>query len=261
MVLGMVERARRADPAARAGPRRCAISPRARPPKRLLRARDARHLCSARQPLGVWQLKWELEDLSFRFLEPELYKRIAQMLDEKRLERERYIANAVDTLARELGRSTSGQITGRPKHIYSIWNKMRKQLDFPALRRARARHRAGGEGLLRRARRGAQPLAADPEGVRRLHLAPKGNLYQSLHTAVVGPGGKTLEVQIRTEEMPQAEYGVTAHWHIQGKPSRRSSSTRRWPGCGSCSPGATKSRSRSGTRSTTRSTCSRRRAR
>src|SRR5205807_2215738 len=82
--------------------------------------------------LGVWQLKWELEDLSFRFLEPELYKRIAGMLDEKRVEREKYIAQAIATLHGELAAmSVQAEIHGRPKHIYSIWNKMRsKGLDF-----------------------------------------------------------------------------------------------------------------------------------
>src|SRR5688572_33087327 len=76
--------------------------------------------------LGVWQLKWELEDLSLRFLEPEVYKRIARMLDEKRIEREQYIAAAIKTLAQELAAlGVKAQITGRPKHIYSIWNKMR----------------------------------------------------------------------------------------------------------------------------------------
>src|SRR5258708_18309217 len=78
--------------------------------------------------LGVWQLKWELEDLSFRFLEPELYKKIAQMLDEKRLERQKYIAQAITTLSHELELpNVKAEITDRPKHIYSIWNKMRNK--------------------------------------------------------------------------------------------------------------------------------------
>src|SRR5688500_11478375 len=90
--------------------------------------------------LGVFQLKWELEDLSFRYLEPELYKRIAQMLDERRVEREEYIAQAIATLARELeGTGVKGEINGRPKHIYSIWNKMRsKSLDFSQVYDVRA---------------------------------------------------------------------------------------------------------------------------
>ena len=172
--------------------------------------------------LGVWQLKWELEDLSFRFLEPELYKRIAQMLDEKRLEREHYIANAMATLARELGaRGVKAQITGRPKHIYSIWNKMRtKQLDFSQVYDVRALRVIVPEVKDCYAALGVvhnlwQPI---PKEFDDYISRPKGNLYQSLHTAVVGPGGKTLEVQIRTEEMHrQAEYGVAAHWQYKEK--------------------------------------------
>ncbi|HEX5767952.1 MAG TPA: bifunctional (p)ppGpp synthetase/guanosine-3',5'-bis(diphosphate) 3'-pyrophosphohydrolase [Burkholderiales bacterium] len=178
--------------------------------------------------LGVWQLKWELEDLSFRFLEPELYKRIAQMLDEKRLERERYIANAMETLSRELGAlHITGQITGRPKHIYSIWNKMRtKQLDFSELYDVRALRVIVPEVKDCYAALGVvhnlwQPI---PREFDDYISRPKGNLYQSLHTAVVGPGGKTLEVQIRTEEMHrQAEYGIAAHWQYKekAKPSQQ----------------------------------------
>jgi GTP pyrophosphokinase len=172
--------------------------------------------------LGVWQLKWELEDLSFRFLEPELYKRIAQMLDEKRLERERYIAHAIETLARELGAvHVTAQITGRPKHIYSIWNKMRtKQLDFSELYDVRALRVIVPEVKDCYAALGVvhnlwQPI---PKEFDDYISRPKGNLYQSLHTAVVGPGGKTVEVQIRTEEMHrQAEYGVAAHWQYKEK--------------------------------------------
>ncbi|HSA90543.1 MAG TPA: bifunctional (p)ppGpp synthetase/guanosine-3',5'-bis(diphosphate) 3'-pyrophosphohydrolase [Burkholderiales bacterium] len=172
--------------------------------------------------LGVWQLKWELEDLSFRYLEPELYKRIAQMLDEKRLERERYIASAVGTLARELGAlHIKGQITGRPKHIYSIWNKMRaKQLDFSQLYDVRALRVIVPEVKDCYAALGVvhnlwQPI---PKEFDDYISRPKGNLYQSLHTAVVGPDGKTVEVQIRTEEMHrQAEYGIAAHWQYKEK--------------------------------------------
>jgi GTP pyrophosphokinase len=172
--------------------------------------------------LGVWQLKWELEDLSFRYLEPEFYKRIAQMLDERRLEREQYIANAMDTLARELAAvEVKAQITGRPKHIYSIWNKMRaKQLDFSEVYDVRALRVIVPEVKDCYAALGAvhnlwQPI---PKEFDDYISRPKGNLYQSLHTAVLGPGGKTLEVQIRTEEMHrQAEYGVAAHWQYKEK--------------------------------------------
>ena len=172
--------------------------------------------------LGVWQLKWELEDLSFRYLEPELYKRIAKMLDERRLERERYIANTMDTLRRELGAlEIRAEITGRPKHIYSIWNKMRaKQLDFSEVYDVRALRVIVPEVKDCYAALGVvhnlwQPI---PKEFDDYISRPKGNLYQSLHTAVLGPGGKTLEVQIRTEEMHRhAEYGVAAHWQYKEK--------------------------------------------
>src|SRR5688500_12259969 len=172
--------------------------------------------------LGVFQLKWELEDLSFRYLEPELYKRIAQMLDEKRLERQRYIAKAISQLKAELKEvGLTANTTGRPKHIYSIWNKMRaKQLDFSEVYDVRALRVIVPEvkdcytalGVVHNL---WQPI---PKEFDDYISRPKGNLYQSLHTAVVGPGGKTLEVQIRTEEMHrQAEYGVAAHWRYKEK--------------------------------------------
>jgi GTP pyrophosphokinase len=167
--------------------------------------------------LGVWQLKWELEDLSFRFLEPELYKKIAHMLDEKRVERERYIANAIQILSGELlALNIKAELTGRPKHLYSIWNKMRtKGLDFSEVYDVRALRVIVPEVKDCYAALGVvhnlwQPI---PKEFDDYISRPKGNLYQSLHTAVVGPAGKTLEVQIRTEAMHrQAEYGVAAHW-------------------------------------------------
>jgi GTP pyrophosphokinase len=170
--------------------------------------------------LGVWQLKWELEDLSFRYLEPELYKKIALMLDQKRVERERYIAGTIEVLEDNLKKSgLHAQVTGRPKHIYSIWNKMRaKSLDFAEVYDVRAL-------------RVIVPTAADcysvlgvvhdlwepiPKEFDDYISRPKGNNYQSLHTAVIGPGGRTLEVQIRTEAMHrQAEFGVAAHWRYK----------------------------------------------
>src|SRR5437667_403578 len=198
-------------------------------PERVSYARETLDIYSPlANRLGVWQLKWELEDLSFRYLEPEVYKRIAQMLDERRVERQQYIARTIATLARELEEAgVKAEITGRPKHIYSIWNKMRsKSLDFSEVYDVRAA-------------RIIVPSVKDcytaPGVVHNLWLLipkefddyisrPKGNLYQSLHTAVVGPAGRTLEVQIRTEEMHrQAEFGVAAHWRYKepGKPSRR----------------------------------------
>ena len=167
--------------------------------------------------LGVWQLKWELEDLSFRLLEPELYKRIASMLDEKRVERERYIADAIQVLSDELRKSgVAGSVTGRPKHIYSIWNKMRKKaVDFSEVYDVRALRVIVPEvkdcyAALGVAHNLWTPI---PREFDDYISRPKDNLYQSLHTAVIGPGGKTLEVQIRTEAMHrQAEYGIAAHW-------------------------------------------------
>ncbi len=172
--------------------------------------------------LGVWQLKWELEDLSFRYLEPELYKRIAGMLDERRIERERYIAAAIATLARELqAAGLKARIHGRPKHIYSIWNKMRvKSLDFSQLYDVRALRVIVPEvkdcyTALGSVHNLWQPI---PREFDDYISRPKGNLYQSLHTAVVGPAGKTLEVQIRTEEMHRhAEFGVASHWQYKEK--------------------------------------------
>ena len=177
--------------------------------------------------LGVFQLKWELEDLSFRFLEPELYKRIAGMLDEKRLEREQYIRRGIDVLTRELeAAGVKAEIYGRPKHLYSIWNKMRtKALDFSQVYDVRAlrvivpsvKDCYTALGVVHNL---WQPI---PKEFDDYISRPKGNLYQSLHTAVIGPQGKTLEVQIRTEEMHRhAEFGVAAHWRYKegGKPER-----------------------------------------
>jgi GTP pyrophosphokinase len=177
--------------------------------------------------LGVWQLKWELEDLSFRFLEPEVYKRIARMLDERRVEREHYIALAVATLERELAAAgVAGKVSGRPKHIYSICNKMRvKGLDFEQLHDVRALRVIVPEvkdcyAALGVAHNLWQPIEREFDDY---ISRPKENLYQSLHTAVLGPGGKTLEVQIRTEEMHRhAELGIAAHWRYKeaGRPTR-----------------------------------------
>ncbi|HET9734857.1 MAG TPA: bifunctional (p)ppGpp synthetase/guanosine-3',5'-bis(diphosphate) 3'-pyrophosphohydrolase [Burkholderiales bacterium] len=180
--------------------------------------------------LGVWQLKWELEDLSFRFLEPELYRKIAKMLDERRVEREQYIAEAMTALARELeAAGVKGEVHGRPKHIYSIWNKMRaKGLDFAQVHDVRAlrvivpsvKDCYAALGVVHNL---WVPIAREFDDY---ISRPKGNLYQSLHTAVIGPGGKTLEVQIRTEDMHRhAELGVAAHWRYKeaGKATRADS--------------------------------------
>ncbi len=170
--------------------------------------------------LGVWQLKWELEDLSLRVLEPAEYKRIAKLLDERRVDRERYIAGVIATLQRELrAAGLDAEVTGRPKHIYSIWNKMRrKQASIDTLYDIRAvrilvdsvRDCYTALGLVHHL---WTPLAREFDD----YIArPKANDYRSLHTAVIGPEGKPLEVQIRTREMHQhSEYGVAAHWRYK----------------------------------------------
>lgn len=174
--------------------------------------------------LGVWRLKWELEDLAFRYLEPVTYKQIAQSLNEKRTERESFIATVKSQLLVELAKAgLDADISGRPKHIYSIWRKMQRK----------------GSGLEHIFdERAVRVLVND---VRECYAAlgvvhnlwsylpgefddyianPKENNYQSLHTAVIGPEGRTVEVQIRTHDMHrQAELGVAAHWRYkEGSP-------------------------------------------
>ena len=170
--------------------------------------------------LGVWQLKWELEDLSFRYLEPELYKRIAGMLEDRRSEREHFIEQAIAELADELARAgIRAEITGRPKHLYSIYSKMRaKSLDFSEI------HDTSGLRVLVEEVKDCYAVlgvvhnlwAPIPREFDDYISRPKANLYRSLHTAVIGPDGKTLEVQIRTHEMHRdAEAGVAAHWRYK----------------------------------------------
>ena len=189
-----------------------------------LRAQTAREVLDLFAPLanrlGVWQLKWELEDLSLRALEPATYKAIAQMLDERRLDREHYIRDVVATLKRELAAAgVAAEVTGRPKHIYSIYDKMRrKQAGIESLYDIRAvrilvdsvRDCYTALGLVHHL---WTPLAREFDD----YIAkPKANNYRSLHTAVIGPGDKPLEVQIRTWEMHQhSEYGVAAHWRYK----------------------------------------------
>jgi len=170
--------------------------------------------------LGVSDLKWELEDFSFRFTEPDLYKKIAQMLDEKRSEREAYIGRVIDQLHGELAQmGIPAQIQGRPKHIYSIWRKMRgKNVAFERLYDIRAvRVIVGNIRECYTVLGVVHDLWTPVEGEFDDYIAhPKANDYKSLHTAVVGPEGKTLEVQIRTDEMHQhSEHGVAAHWRYK----------------------------------------------
>ena len=170
--------------------------------------------------LGVWQFKWELEDLSFRFLEPATYKRIAKMLDERRVERESFIENAVARLKNELSAvGIAAEVYGRPKHIVSIWNKMRaKSLNFEQVYDVRALRIIVDElkdcytalGIVHHL---WQPIHGEFDD----YIAhPKSNHYRSLHTAVIVEDGRSLEVQIRTREMHQhSELGVAAHWRYK----------------------------------------------
>jgi GTP pyrophosphokinase len=170
--------------------------------------------------LGVWQLKWEMEDLAFRILEPETYRKIARMLDEKREDRERYIENIVARLKNELARAgIAADVTGRPKHIFSIYKKMNvKSIDFASLYDVRAlrilvqdvKDCYAALGLVHHL---WSPI---PKEFDDYIAKPKSNLYRSLHTAVIGPEDKALEVQIRTQEMHQhSELGVAAHWRYK----------------------------------------------
>ncbi|HEY1036427.1 MAG TPA: bifunctional (p)ppGpp synthetase/guanosine-3',5'-bis(diphosphate) 3'-pyrophosphohydrolase [Pseudoxanthomonas sp.] len=173
--------------------------------------------------LGIWQLKWELEDLAFRYLQPQTYKQVASQLDEKRTGRERYIAAVIGSLQAALAEhGIHAEISGRPKHIYSIWRKMqRKQVSFDELYDLRAVRIAVDDVASCYAALGIVHAlwAPIPSEFDDYIARPKANDYRSLHTAVVGPEGRTLEVQIRTHEMhAQAELGVAAHWkYKEGK--------------------------------------------
>jgi GTP pyrophosphokinase len=189
-----------------------------------LRADTARLALDIYSPLanrlGVWQLKWEIEDLALRILEPETYVRIARWLDEKRDDRERYIDDVIVQLRNALAAAgIAAELSGRPKHIYSIYKKMRnKDLDFAALYDVRAVRALVADTKACYAALGvAHNLWTPLPGEFDDYIArPKGNNYRSLHTAVIGPGGKPLEIQIRTAEMHQhAELGVAAHWRYK----------------------------------------------
>ncbi|MDO4878035.1 MAG: bifunctional (p)ppGpp synthetase/guanosine-3',5'-bis(diphosphate) 3'-pyrophosphohydrolase [Neisseria sp.] len=170
--------------------------------------------------LGVWQLKWQLEDLGFRHQNPEEYKRIAKLLDEKRTERLAYIDNFLAALRGELDKyNIRYDVAGRPKHIYSIYKKMvKKKLDFDGLYDIRA-VRILVETIpecyttLGIVHSLWQPIPGEFDD----YIAhPKGNGYQSLHTVIVGPEDKGVEVQIRTFAMHQYnEFGVAAHWRYK----------------------------------------------
>jgi GTP pyrophosphokinase len=170
--------------------------------------------------LGIGQLKWELEDISFRYLHPDVYKKIAKLLDETRLERESYMVDFVTTLEQSLkDLSIEGKVFGRPKHIYSIWKKMQqKSLDFEELFDVRAvriivdkvQNCYSALGIVHTQWRHLANEFSD------YVATPKPNGYQSIHTVVSGPNGKSIEIQIRTQQMDEdAELGVAAHWRYK----------------------------------------------
>ena len=170
--------------------------------------------------LGIRQLKWELEDLAFRFLQPEAYRRIALMLDERRGDRDAWIVSSQDSLMQALAKAgIAAQISGRPKHIYSIWRKLqRKNDDISQLHDLLAvRVMVRDVATCYAALGVVHTLWPYIPGQFDDYIAnPKGNHYQSLHTAVTGPSGLTLEVQIRTPDMHEhAELGVAAHWRYK----------------------------------------------
>lgn len=171
--------------------------------------------------LGIGQIKWELEDLSFRYLYPDAYRKIASLLDGKRLERDHFIERVKSQLTETLGKNgVEARLSGRSKHIYSIWRKMhRKGIGFSQVYDIRAVRVLVPEvkdcyaalGVLHGLWRNIPNEFDD-------YIAnPKENGYRSLHTAVIGPEGKVLEVQIRTREMDEeAELGICAHWRYKG---------------------------------------------
>jgi len=177
--------------------------------------------------LGIWQIKWELEDLAFRYINPDLYKKIARLLNEKRLDREEYIEKFIIILNHEIKKvSVTASLTGRPKHIYSIYRKMtRKEVDYSQIYDVRAVRVMVKElkdcyAVLGIVHSLWQYIPGEFDD----YIAtPKDNDYRSLHTAVIGPDGKTVEVevQIRTHDMHQhSEYGVAAHWQYKEGGSR-----------------------------------------
>jgi len=167
--------------------------------------------------LGIWQIKWELEDLSFRYLDPVSYQKVARMLDEKRMNREKYITAVIRTIKTELEKvGISAEVSGRPKHIYSIWRKMqRKGVGFNELFDVRAARIlvtsvADCYAALGIVHSKWRPIKSEFDDY---IASPKENQYQSLHTAVIGPEDKNIEIQIRTREMHRhCEYGIAAHW-------------------------------------------------
>ena len=170
--------------------------------------------------LGIGQIKWELEDYAFRFLHPDQYKKIAQALEEKRIDRERYMEEIVSALkAKLIEEGVEAEVYGRPKHIFSIWSKMQKKhLKFDELFDVRAVRIIAKDvetcySVLSIVHEMWQFIPGEYDDY---IASPKVNNYQSLHTAVLGPQDRTVEIQIRTENMhSHAELGVAAHWRYK----------------------------------------------
>ena len=176
--------------------------------------------------LGIGSIKWELEDLSFYYLEPAKFKQISRLVAESRGERERYLADVIETLNTELSRVgiVGAHIAGRPKHLYSIYQKMTKRgkgfSEIYDLIAVRVIVKTVGDcySVLGAVHTLWHPM---PGRFKDYIAMPKLNMYQSLHTTVIGPAARPLEVQIRTEEMHRmSEYGVAAHWRYKEKGSK-----------------------------------------
>ena len=179
--------------------------------------------------LGIWQFKWELEDLAFRYLQPDDYRRIAEMVAARRLERERFVAQVEGEMREALeANGIEADVSGRVKHLYSIYGKMRRYAaqnrsfdeiyDLLAIR-VLVQTDADCYNALGAVHQRWRPIPGTFDD----YIAnPKESLYQSLHTSVMGPGAHPFEVQIRTQEMHElAEYGVAAHWSYKEEPRRR----------------------------------------
>ncbi|MDM7861822.1 GTP diphosphokinase [Alteromonas sp. ASW11-36] len=178
--------------------------------------------------LGIGQLKWELEDLAFRYLHPSTYKQIAKQLDEKRADRTQYIDDMVERLQQLLNeQGIKATVHGRPKHIYSIWKKMQKKrltfeqlFDIRAMRiiAERLQDCYAALGIVH------ANFKHIPNEFDDYIATPKPNGYQSIHTVIVGPEGKSIEIQVRTQQMHQdAELGIAAHWKYKEGPQGKAS--------------------------------------
>jgi GTP diphosphokinase / guanosine-3',5'-bis(diphosphate) 3'-diphosphatase len=180
--------------------------------------------------LGIHAIKWELEDLAFATLHPRKYKEIKELVSQQREDRERYVAEAGDYLASELEKvGITAQIAGRAKHFYSIYSKMTKKgrefneiYDLTAMRVIveSVKDCYGAIGVIHSL---WKPL---PGRFKDFVAMPKFNMYQSLHTTVIGPEGRPLEIQIRTGDMHEmAEFGVAAHWMYKQRPQSKDGSS------------------------------------